>query len=705
MAFTKKKFIDITGLSTFRNSLLGTSIEEANKTTENKTATIKAIAEYVDSEVNDLSSAVTTGLAEKVSSVSYDSTNKKLTYNKGGSTTTDIVETSSLKADIDAMQYGTCSTTASTQAKVVACPNFKLVTGARIAVKFTVTNTASSPTLNVNNTGAKAIYYRGSAISAGYLATNRTYEFVYNGTQYELIGDIDTNSNTVPQGYCSTSAGTAAKTVTCSSYSLLAKSYLMVVMAYANTSATALTLNVNGKDAKPIYINGTVSSASNYTLPAGSYLTYYDGTNFYFRTDGKITGSITGSASSATTAGSATNDSDGNKISTTYVKGTTIANSTALGLVKSSTTGTTKDRDYNVEVKSDGTMKVNVPWTDSDTKYSVMTGATASANGTSGLVPAPASGEQTSFLRGDGTWVVPTDTNTTYTVASGDSNGQIKVTPSSGSAYNVSVKGLGSSAYTESSAYATSSHNHNDSYYTKTELDTKLNGKSNIGHTHTIANITDLGTATSSTIGLVKSSTTGTTANRDYNIEVSSLDGTMKVNVPWTDTQVTSTASNTTKAYLVGSSSASTGTGTLIKDSGVYLDTTAGQLVATTFKGALSGNASTATKATQDSAGQQINTTYIKALSASGQTVTYTKGNGTTSTITTQDTKNTAGSTDTSSKIFLIGATSQASNPQTYSDNQVYATSGQLDANKVRVAEKVTLQYNSTTESLDFVFA
>ena len=44
-----------------------------------------------------------------------------------------------------------------------------------------------------------------------------------------------------------------------------------------------------------------------------------------------------------------------------------------------------------------------------------MTGATASAAGTSGLVPAPAAGKQTSFLRGDGTWVVPT--NTTYSTA------------------------------------------------------------------------------------------------------------------------------------------------------------------------------------------------------------------------------------------------------------------------------------------------
>ena len=90
--------------------------------------------------------------------------------------------------------YGSCSTAASTVAKVVDCTGFTLATGAKIVVKFTVTNTASNPTLNVNSTGAKAIYYRGSAISAGYLASGKIYEFVYNGTQYELIGDLDTNT-------------------------------------------------------------------------------------------------------------------------------------------------------------------------------------------------------------------------------------------------------------------------------------------------------------------------------------------------------------------------------------------------------------------------------------------------------------------------------------------------------------------------------
>ena len=38
----------------------------------------------------------------------------------------------------------------------------------------------------------------------------------------------------------------------------------------------------------------------------------------------------------------------------------------------------------------------------------------------------------------------------------------------------------------------------------------------------------------------------------------------------------------------------------------------------------------------------------------------------------TSDTKNTAGSTNTTSKIYLIGATSQAANPQTYSHKTVY---------------------------------
>ena len=61
-----------------------------------------------------------------------------------------------------------------------------------------------------------------------------------------------------------------------------------------------------------------------------------------------------------------------------------------------------------------------------DTTYSAMTGATSSAAGTSGLVPAPASGTQGKFLRGDGTWQTPT--NTTYSPATSSANGLMSST-------------------------------------------------------------------------------------------------------------------------------------------------------------------------------------------------------------------------------------------------------------------------------------
>ena len=96
----------------------------------------------------------------------------------------------------NATHYGTCSTAAATAEKVVSITGFVLATGASAKVKFMITNTAANPTLNVNSTGAKPIYYRGSAISTSTLAANRTYDFIYNGTQFELVGDINTDTNT-----------------------------------------------------------------------------------------------------------------------------------------------------------------------------------------------------------------------------------------------------------------------------------------------------------------------------------------------------------------------------------------------------------------------------------------------------------------------------------------------------------------------------
>lgn len=64
-----------------------------------------------------------------------------------------------------------------------------------------------------------------------------------------------------------------------------------------------------------------------------------------------------------------------------------------------------------------------------------------------------------------------------------------------------------------------------------------------------------------------------------------------------TDTKVTNTLATTTKAYVTGTTLATTNTGTQVFDTGVYLDTTAGQLTATTFNGTTFSGSGVATLA------------------------------------------------------------------------------------------------------------
>ena len=87
-----------------------------------------------------------------------------------------------------------------------------------------------------------------------------------------------------------------------------------------------------------------------------------------------------------------------------------------------------------------------------------------------------------------------------------------------------------------------------------------------------------------------------------------------------TDTKVTNTLNTTAKAYITGTTNSATNTGTQVFDTNVYLDTTAGTLTATTFKGALQGNAATATSATSAASATQL---------ATARTINGTSFNGT----------------------------------------------------------------------------
>ena len=100
------------------------------------------------------------------------------------------------------LPYAVCNTSGSTVAKTVSITNFKLVTGVRVFIKFTYAHDSTTKaTLNVNNTGAKSIRYKGYGVfkgyNGGYISTNKQYpnsweageivEFIYDGTEWVSI--------------------------------------------------------------------------------------------------------------------------------------------------------------------------------------------------------------------------------------------------------------------------------------------------------------------------------------------------------------------------------------------------------------------------------------------------------------------------------------------------------------------------------------
>ena len=120
--------------------------------------------------------------------------------------------------------YGYCQTAADTAAKTVTIPGFSLVTGVTIFVKFQYANSASNPTLNVNGTGAKALYRYGTTRKSTTAGTNGWQAGAVLCLTYDGTGWIETywnnNTYTIPGAYCTTEAGTAAKAASCTYYSL-----------------------------------------------------------------------------------------------------------------------------------------------------------------------------------------------------------------------------------------------------------------------------------------------------------------------------------------------------------------------------------------------------------------------------------------------------------------------------------------------------
>ena len=216
-----------------------------------------------------------------------------------------------------------------------------------------------------------------------------------------------------------------------------------------------------------------------------------------------------------------------------------------------------------------------------------MTAATSSAAGKAGLVPAPAKGQQAYFLRGDGTWVVPTNTwrniKVNGTQIAGTGTGTYSVDYLSGD--GISVTGVAGTSTTKNNTIT----------------------------------ITNTGVR-SVTIG------TGDNANK---VAVNTGGTTTYLTIPYA----------TYSTHLIGGA-----------------------------QGSIPYQSAADT------------TTFLAAPTTNGYVLKYNTTDKKPYWAADSDTKNTAGSTNSTSKLFLIGATSQAANPQTYSNSAVFATNGTLTA-------------------------
>lgn len=97
------------------------------------------------------------------------------------------------------------------------------------------------------------------------------------------------------------------------------------------------------------------------------------------------------------------------------------ASGTTLGGVKTGSNITNTDGTLSLTKDNVTAALGYTPPTKDTNTWTPFKGATASAAGTAGYVPAPASGDQEKFFKADGTYATPT--NTTYGVASDSANG------------------------------------------------------------------------------------------------------------------------------------------------------------------------------------------------------------------------------------------------------------------------------------------
>ena len=235
-------------------------------------ASLSVDVDGITGTVSDLSGRVSTveqtaeGLEVTLASTTTTANNALSKANSAASAASTAQSTASSAATAAAAAnkvfYANSTTAAATKAKTatVSGSGFALVVGVTVSVRFQYANTANSPTLNVNSTGAKPIVSNGTATPTANLTWNAawaTVTFVYDGSQWRISGDNSIVKANSAQSTANTAniTANAAKT------------------AASNAQTTANTANSTANAAKTAAANAQ-TTATNAAKTATNYLKF-----------------------------------------------------------------------------------------------------------------------------------------------------------------------------------------------------------------------------------------------------------------------------------------------------------------------------------------------------------------------------------------------------------------------------------------------
>ena len=202
--------------------------------------------------------------------------------------------------------YGVCSTAAATAEKAVTVNStFVLAEGAQVVVKFTYANTAASPKLNVNGTGAKSIMQYGTTAAGTTTATTgwiagAVQTFTYDGTNW--VRDYWYNTTYTTRPISQTVADDDAE------YPLLSRTTTAVTTSNGHAKFVAgVTVNPSTKTITATTFAGNATSASKLAaavaLTVGSTSKNFDGSGAISWSHAEIGATVSNTVAANTTSG------------------------------------------------------------------------------------------------------------------------------------------------------------------------------------------------------------------------------------------------------------------------------------------------------------------------------------------------------------------------------------------------------------------